>query len=593
VGATYPLHDPGSLEILAQTDAQNTEEARSILIETMENLAKQPVTDEEVERAKLRFQRGRERLVSSSQALAIQLSEWAASGDWRLFFVHRDRLEKVTSEDVNRVAAKYIVRSNRTVGVYIPTEQAERAEVPAAPDVASLVNDYKGRAAIAMGEAFDPTPENIEQRTARGTIGKALQYAMLPKKTRGESVVVRLNLRVGNAKSLKGQNAVFDFLGSMMLYGTKTKTRQQIADEFAKLKASVSISTDGDSALGLVSITLNVKKGNLPEALVLLQECLRESTFPEKEFEVMKRESLDGLEQGKTEPQVLALVAMRRKMSTYGKDDVRYVPTLEEATERVKAATVEDVRKLYAEQVSGQAGELVVVGDFDPEPTLIAFTTMLAEWTCTTPYERIPREFTPNTGGVEVINTPDKANALYIAAMKLQLSDTDPEYAQLVLGNYILGEAPLASRLSNRVRGKDGLSYGVGSNVAASPKDNLGNFLVFAISNPANIDKVDAAVKEELDKFLKDGLSASEVEEAKKAWIAGKKAERANDSALASQLATSLFAGRRMKYYSDLEQQVEKLQPGDVKRAFDQLLNPKELVIIKAGDMSKLKKDEK
>jgi zinc protease len=597
-GSTYPLHDPGFLEVTAQTDPANTEKARDALVATLENLAKEPITDEEVERAKKAGLKQFEQIRDNSQQWAITLSEFAAAGDWRLFFLYRDRLEAVTAADVNRVAQKYLIRSNRTVGVYVPTDKAERAEVPAAPDVKALVDGYKGRTAVAAGEAFDPTPENVEKRVQRGTVGEGIKYALLPKKTRGETVTMTLNLRVGDEKSLAGKNAAFDFLGPMLTKGTKGKTRQQIKDEFDKLKASVGISSDGDRGLGLVAVSVQAKRANLPAVLTLLGEVLREPTFPEKEFEVLKKEELDALEKGKTDPQLLAVNALMRKLSPYPKEDVRYMPTVDEAIERVKAVTAADVKKLYEEQLGASAGELVVVGDFDPAATLEQVNAFLKGWKSAVAYKRIERPYLPTKGEVLTIDTPDKENAFYVTVQTMELKDSDPEYAPLAVGNYLLGEAPLASRISNRVRGSGGLSYMAMSQAAAGPLDKSGGFITIAITNPKNLDKVDAMMTDEVGKFIKEGVSASELEDGKKAWLKAKQQERASDGTLAAQLATGLFVGRTMTYYADLERQVEGLEPGDVKKAFDKLIDPKRMVVIKAGDLKKKdaaeeKKDDK
>jgi zinc protease len=206
-------------------------------------------------------------------------------------------------------------------------------------------------------------------------------------------------------------------------------------------------------------------------------------------------------------------------------------------------------------------------------------------------YKRIDRKYQPTKGGVVDINTPDKANAFYLTAQMIEAKDSDPEYAGLMVGNYLLGASPLSSRLSNRVRGKDGLSYMVMSTAAAGPLDKAGVFLTVAITNPKNVDKVDAAMTEEVAKFIKEGVSAAELEDGKKAWLAAQKEGRASDAALANELAGGLFVGRTMTYYSDLEKQVEKLQPADVSKAFEKLVDPKKMVVIKAGDLSK--KDDK
>jgi len=278
-------------------------------------------------------------------------------------------------------------------------------------------------------------------------------------------------------------------------------------------------------------------------------------------------------------------------MYPFDKGDVRYTPTIEETIERAKTATVADVKALYAEQLGSGAGEIAIVGDFDAEPTLKQLDGMLKGWKAQVPYKRIVRPYKATVGSKEMIDTPDKANAIYLGGLTTELSDTDPEYAALAIGNYLLGEAPLSSRISNRIRGKDGLSYGAGSNISASPIEKSGMLMVYAITNPENLDKVDSAMSEELTKFFKDGVSASELEDAKKAWIASKRGDRTSDSRLAGQLSTALYAKRDMLYYDTLEKSMEKVQPGDVKAAFDKLVAQNRLVIVVAGDMKK--KDEK
>lgn len=108
-----------------------------------------------------------------------------AAGDWRLFFLNRDRREKATLAEVQALAERYFKASNRTVGIYLPTEKPDRSTVPPAGDVAAMVRDYQGRAPVAQGEVFDATPANIEARTTRFTAPNGLKGALLPKKTKG------------------------------------------------------------------------------------------------------------------------------------------------------------------------------------------------------------------------------------------------------------------------------------------------------------------------------------------------------------------------------------------------------------------------
>ena len=591
-GSAFAWHDPGVLEISAEVDAAKpVEDVRDTMIKILENLGKDKITEEEVERAKTKFKKNRELQLTKSSSVAIALSEWVSKGDWRLFFLHRDRIAKVTPADVQRVAGKYLLASNRTTGVFVPTAPSEtvRATIPAAPDVTALVKDYKGQGTIAAGEAFDPTPENIEKRVKRIIPEKGgVKVALLPKKSRGEAVTLNLTLRFGDEKSLTGKTTAAGLLGTMLSRGSEKYTQQQLQDELDKLGARMSIS----SGTAYVTVSIETKRAILPKVIALLTEVLQKPTFPAAEFDIVKRETRDGLQKAVTEPTSLAFRAVQRKLNPYSKDDVRYVPTYEEDIANLDAVTVEQLKELY-KQVSGQAATLSVVGDFEepsassksPISDLIKF---LNDWKSTQPYVRSARPAKIDTAAVkDNILTPDKANAMYVAGHNLAINDADPDYAALEVGNFILGGGTLSSRLGNRVRQKEGLSYGVASVFNADSKDKSGRLFMYAITNPVNIDKVDKAIAEELEKLLKDGVSQTELDDATKSWLERRKVQRSTDAALASQLDSGLFLDRTFGWHADLEKKVGALKVAEVNAALKKNFVPKKLVIIQAGDFKK------
>ncbi|MFN9973298.1 MAG: insulinase family protein, partial [Phycisphaerae bacterium] len=173
-----------------------------------------------------------------------------SQGDWRLYFLHRDRLEKVTAADVQRVAKEYLTRSNRTGGIFEPSDSPQRVPIPSTPEIAGMIGDYKGRQDVAQGEAFDSSPLAIEARLARSKLKSGVRVTLLPKKTRGASVDLRLTLRYGNLSVLKGKATAASYLPEMLVRGTKTRTRQQISDELDKNRAQLQLS--GDS--GVLSV---------------------------------------------------------------------------------------------------------------------------------------------------------------------------------------------------------------------------------------------------------------------------------------------------------------------------------------------------
>jgi zinc protease len=583
-GAAFGYHDPGVIAFDAEVDkSKSAEEVRDLMIEVVEGLSKSKVTPEEVDRAKRELLKARTLLMEDSRAVAITLSDWASKGDWRLFFLHRDRLEKVTADDVMHVAEKYLKRSNRTAGLYVPTEKPDRIAIPETPKATELVKDYKGREAVTEGEAFEYTPQNIEKRTQRSELPSGVKMAQLVKKSRGDAVSLQMVLRFGNEESLKGYETASDFVGAMLTYGTKNHTRQQLKDELDKLQARLSIS----SGAGELSVSIQCKRSTLPEVLKLLREELREPTVPDDEFEVLRNQQIKDNEAGLTDPAVQAQVTLRRKLQPFTKEDVRYLPTTEEKVARLRSLKLDEVRKLYREQINGQHGEVAIVGDFDPAEATKLLGEALADWKSSVSYKRLSETYKKHEAGTQVINTPDKANAVYVAAQLLEMRDDDPEYPALLVANYVFGGAPLASRVSNRVRGKEGLSYGAGTQFNAQSLDRVGIFVMFAICNPTNMQKVDDAIADELAKMMKDGLTDKEVEDGKPAFLKGLQNQRATDGATAGLLLQGLHTGRTLVYYQDLEKKINDLTPMQVSEAFRKVVDPKKLTIIKAGDLEK------
>jgi zinc protease len=184
------------------------------------------------------------------------------------------------------------------------------------------------------------------------------------------------------------------------------------------------------------------------------------------------------------------------------------------------------------------------------------------------------------------VETPDKANAAMAAGMNLKLRDDHPDYPALLLGHYILGSG-MNSRLFQRIRQKEGLSYGVGAQFAASALDESGGFTAFAIYAPQNADKVEAAFRDELAKILKDGFTDEELKIARSGWLQQQQLNRASDQQLASRLSNLLFTNRTFERDLRLESLVGELTAERVTAAMRRHIDPAKVTIIRAGDFKK------
>lgn len=583
-GMAYAWHDPGAIFITAEVAAGNEpNEVADKLLEAIDEVVNKGVTEAEVTRARQQFRKYIDQLMSDTPKFLIELAESAAAGDWRLFFLNRDRLEKVTLEDVNSVAKKYLQPSNRTVGIYIPTQQPQRTPIATPPDVAALVKDYAGRDDSSKGEVFNVAPDAIEARIKRSTI-EGVKVALLPKKNRGGTVTMMLRLRYGSAKSLFGMSQACDFLPNLMTRGTKSLTSEQIADKLDELQTTLHAS----GGPGEATFLIQSKRDNLADVVDLLRQILREPTLPGAELDLLKQRRESELEEQASEPQALAPRLISQKMNPYPAGDVRHQPSLTDELKLVKQVDLSAVKKIYTDFLSAQAGELVIVGDFDEEATVKGIKAALDGWKSKIPFERIVRtaEQPPKPETVR-IQTPDKANAMYYAGLLLPLRDDNPDYPALIMANEVLGGSGFASRLMSRIREKEGLSYGVMSSFRASPLDPRSTFALMAICNPVNADKVVALAREEIEKLVADGITEEELADSQQGWIKSAEADRGDDGKLVSLIANSTFAGRTLDYQAKLESKIRAVKREDVKAALSKHINPAKLVNAIAGDLKK------
>ena len=583
-GFDLDLNEPGLLlfgVLLNKTDS--LEAARTAMLDTIDGVVKEPPSKEEVDRARTRLMKDMDMNLRDSERIGLFISEYNAKGDWRLLFLNRDRLSKVKPEDVQRVAAAYLKSSNRTMGEFIPDAKPDRSEIPVKSDVAEAVKDYKGSAVVQAGEAFDPSPKNIDARTERYALPSGMKVSLLEKKTRGASVHASIRLRFGDVDSLKGKDTVASMLGETLIRGTEHKNRQQIQDEIDKLKAQLSVGGDATGA----TVSIETTHENLPAVLRLAGEILKEPALPDTEFEEIRKEQITGDEFGRTEPRVLASNKLNRSLYPFPKGDVRGTLTIDEEVEELKAAKLEDARAFYKKFYGASNGAVAVVGDFDAAEVKKAVSELFGSWKSPAKFEKVRTGFQTIAPVNETIETPDKANAVFVAGERVNLSDQDADYPALLFGNYMFGGGFLNSRLASRIRVKDGLSYGIGSNFMASTGDKDGQLRVFAIAAPQNVAKVEADFKEELEKVLKDGFQQKEMDADRSGWLQAQQVGRAEDASLVRILVSRDLDDRKMAWDEELEKHVTALTPDDVAAAFRRNLDPGKVSIVKAGDFKK------
>jgi zinc protease len=520
----------------------------------------------------------------------VVLSEFAAMGDWRLLFLMRDRAKTATADDVARVAKAYLKPSNRTLGLFHPDKDADRAPLPAMPDVAAMLKDYKGAAAAAAGEAFVATVDNIEKRTTREELPGGLKLAMLPKKTKAGQVRLALTVRFGSEAELKGKVAAAGILPEMLLRGTRKHSFEQLKDKLDILKAEVAFAHGhgSPSTANVAQVHVKTVRENLAAVIELVTEMLREPAFTKKDFDSLQKEMLTKLEEQLSDPMSAGSVSLMQRLLPYPPDDVRYTPTIQEAIDRLRKVTPADLAAMHKKLWGTSSAQLSVVGDFDPAEVKATIGKTLASWKSPKPYQRITLPFKDNKPGNDTINTPDKEMAFVAAGQSLQLRDDDPAYPALYLWNYMLGGSP-SSRIFLRLRQKEGISYGAFSQLLAHPIEKSSFFFAGAIAAPANMDKAMSGLSAEIEGMVKNGVTDKELADAKKSYAKSWEGRIAEDDFVVGELNQGLFLGRTFAYWSDLNSKIDKLTAAEVNAVAKQFIDPTKLSKVVAGDQSKKK----
>jgi zinc protease len=579
----FVLADPGDIIFWAQVPpGDSLAAARDTLIATVENVKARPITAGEVDRVRAKALRQFDETFNDPQKLGVAISESIATGDWRLFFLQRDQWRKLTPGDVQRVALAYLKPSNRTLGQFIPDAKPDRAPAPPTVDVMAMVKDYKGDPGVAAGESFEPTPANLEARTQRFTLANGMKVALLPKKTRGETVQMQIRLHQGDEASLKGMSPRGSIAASMLSLGTRKHDRQAFEDALDAMRAKLSIS-GGETETTARGQTV---RAHLPDLLRLTSEALREPAFPATEFEKLKRERLTALEEEKTDPEAIAQRAIQRWNNPYPKGDVRYVPTVDEEVAEIRNAKLDDVKRFYARFVGGANAELAVVGDFDPAAIKSLLSQLFGGWKSPSPYARVPNPYRAPAPTVLTAQISDKANATMFAKAALRINDRSDDLPALIVVDRMLG-ASTESRIPDRVREREGLSYSIQTWLSPNSFEENSQLNMYAIFAPQNRERLSQAIGEELARAMKDGFTEAELADAKRSLLQARRIARAQDPALASGLLSQAYLGRTWEYAQKIDAGIAAVTLEQANAVLRKYVDPQAFAWSYAGDFAK------
>lgn len=584
-GYSQTLFDPGFsyFEIEVPKD-KSIDSAKHTLLTTMDGLGSMTFTEEDLTRAKNTILKGIENGMSRTTNFAISLTEYIGAGDWRLFFLYRDRIEKLTVADIQAAAKKYYKPSNRTCGVFVPEAAPERTVVAETPDIAKLLNGYKGKEVAAQKANFENTIENIKKNIEYGTLVNGGKYALLEKPTKGDKITASIILRFGDDKSLNNKSEIGGVLADMLKSGTTTKTKEQIADELDKIKTTISFFGSGTS----LSININTDKQNLTAALALLDDMLKNPKFDAAEFDKVILDTKADYEAGKSDPQTIASEKLQKMLSNYPPGHPYYASSTDEGLEELAKVKLDDVKKYYKDFYGANNSVSSFVGELDKGKIKTFLENSFGKWNSKETYKEVEPMYFETKAKTETINTPDKTNAMLLGGINLNISRKHPDYPAVIVANELLGGgAFLSSRIPQRLRENEGMSYGAGSFMNVEYKYNTGNWGLYAFFNPIYKGRLDSALHQEVDKAIKGGFTQDELSKSITSWQEQNRTTLGNNDNLAGIIRSFLQNDRDLNQFTEFENKVKALTLDAVNAALRKYFDKSKLVMVYGGDFEK------
>lgn len=565
-------------------------EVLDALLEVAESIAEEPITEEELNWARLAMVSGYDNAIKSVGFLANRLSESIASGDWRYLFLYKDQIDALTVDDLNAVAAKHFKRSNRTAGMFVPTDSPDRARVAARSDQSEALAAMAGRQSVSAGEEFVPTPENIAARTVRRELAGGGSLWAIEKKSRGDQIIVSLNLFFGSEESLEGRHGLSGYAAGQLQRGTTRYTRDELATEWNRLKSSLGVGGSGQS----MAATLTTDEENFDEALALMAHVLREPVFDAGQLEETKRSALASIAGARGQPQSVASIALSKALSPYGPDHFRYVMDLDEQEAMIRNMNRDALAEFWDSHIGFQGAIATAVGNVNSAAVAARLNELFGGWEAAVAYQPAPRGYHPVAARQEWLDTPDKANGVLYAALPVALNMRNADYPALAIATRIFGGGGLSNRLIERLRQKEGWSYGAGGGMNASSRkgDDRGVLFVQAIAAPENLEKVRVGALEELHRALDDGFTAEELEDAVDGAISGDLNSWSSDGALGGILRSGAEYGLDAHWYGDLHEQYRALTLDRVNETFRKYYRADDFLIFIGGDKAKVETAE-
>jgi zinc protease len=481
-----------------------------------------------------------------------------------------EAIRKVTLDDVNRVAKKYL---------------------GAAPIIATLKPAPTGKpvASKGFGGAETTTSAPTKPVALPEWAEAAVKSLRIPDERLHPSDVtlengIRLIVQTekasptvtlsGSIKTLdeietpKGQDGVSDILSGLFSYGTKTLDRLAFQKALDDIAASESAGT---------SFSLKVLKQDFARGVELLADNELHPALPPDAFKVVQEQT--GQEAGGQleSPSYKTERALLHGLLPEGD------PLLRETTpETVGSVKFEDMQSYYSKVFRPDLTTIVVIGDITPDEARTVIEKNFGKWTASGEKPKVTLPPVPENKA-SAVNVPDPSHVQdeVELAEQLEMNRFSHDYYALQLGNHVLGGGFYATRLYRDLRQKAGYVYNIDDSLQAG--ETRANYSITYGCDPKNVSKARVMVEQELRDMQKNNVTPAELQQAKALLLRQIPLAEASEDSLAAGFIGRARIGLPLDEPSNAAKRYFEMTADDVRAAFAKFVDPANFVQVVRG----------
>jgi len=585
--SNWGSRDPGLFEVAASVrpgvEAETVRRELEFALAAIASAGPEPA---EVERAQNQIAVARAFAREGTLSLAQRLGELEAVGSWRLDERYLDRIRAITPERVREVAQTYLHEDNRTLGLLVPGTPKTFDFVPFEP-VEAARGAFAPVEAAPLPKPRASSPVRFESRIASAALanGLAWKYVESPQ---SPTLHVRGLFLAGPAFAPENP-MLAAIVAEMLSRGTRAHARREIEERLERTGIRRTYYVDDDRSQSYDTLVLRVSAaaaaGDAELLLETLAEELREPAFDAAELELVKAEIVGALRLVRTNTGWRAM--QRFTELVYAPGSPNREPDVDALLAAVEATDVAMVRRFHERFVLGTAPLVSGAGAH----TVDRFAGFLSGAFASVPFGARPPAridtIDQPLGGTATerranVELERKASVDIVIGRATSLVRSGADYLAAILGNGILGQSTLSSRLGLRLRDREGLTYGVTSAFLSAAR-LPGPWRVTVSVNPANVERAVDLVREVLSEYAALGPSARELVQQRNSMAGQHAVAMANNSGIAAQLERLAYFDLGDDYVDTYRERLEAISRDDVAAAARSYLGDRDLAVVAAG----------